>query len=171
MCVQLCPPLCDPTGCNPSKLLSCPWNSPGKNTGMICHFLLQGIFPTQESNPCLLHLLCWQADSLTLALVAHAKVTEGGSLLLALPLDVPPWHVDTQGQIIFYCRMFSSITELCSPGATSNPPPRIVITKNINKPHQMFSGEQNYLLKNHCSRATQPLKRSILTPVPITVTA
>ena len=30
-------------------------NSPGKNAGMGCHALLQGIFPTQESNPCLLH--------------------------------------------------------------------------------------------------------------------
>ena len=35
--------------------LLCPWNSPGKNTGMDCHSLLQGIFRTQESNPDLLH--------------------------------------------------------------------------------------------------------------------
>ena len=35
-----------------------------KNTGLGCHFLLQGIFPTQESNP---HLLHWQADSLPLS--------------------------------------------------------------------------------------------------------
>ena len=28
----------------------CPWNSPGRNTGMGCHFLLQGIFRTQGSN-------------------------------------------------------------------------------------------------------------------------
>ena len=28
---------------------------PGMNTGVGCHFLLQQIFPTQESNPCLLH--------------------------------------------------------------------------------------------------------------------
>ena len=27
-----------------------PWDSPGKNTGASCHFLLQGIFPTQGSN-------------------------------------------------------------------------------------------------------------------------
>ena len=26
--------------------LFCPWDSPGKNTGVICHYLLQGIFPT-----------------------------------------------------------------------------------------------------------------------------
>ena len=28
----------------------CPWDSPGTNTGVGCHFLLQGIFPTQGSN-------------------------------------------------------------------------------------------------------------------------
>ena len=27
-----------------------PWNSPGKNTGVDCHSLLQGIFPTQGLN-------------------------------------------------------------------------------------------------------------------------
>ena len=32
-----------------------PWDSPGKNTGMGCHFLPQGIFLTQGLNPCLLH--------------------------------------------------------------------------------------------------------------------
>ena len=39
------------------------WNFPGKNTGGGCHFLLQVIFPIQGSNPHLLHLLHWQADS------------------------------------------------------------------------------------------------------------
>ena len=38
----------------PTKLLF-PWDSPGKYTGVGCHFLLQGIFPTQELNPGLLH--------------------------------------------------------------------------------------------------------------------
>ena len=38
----------------PIRLL-CPWNSPGKSTGVGCHFLLQGIFPTQGSNPDLPH--------------------------------------------------------------------------------------------------------------------
>ena len=32
-----------------------PWNSPGQNTGVSSHYLLQGIFPTQGSNPGLLH--------------------------------------------------------------------------------------------------------------------
>ena len=39
----------------------------GKNTGVGYHFLLQGIFLIQGSNPCLLCLLYWQADSLLLA--------------------------------------------------------------------------------------------------------
>ena len=34
---------------------SCPWDSPGKNTGVGCHALLQGIFPSQGSNPGILH--------------------------------------------------------------------------------------------------------------------
>ena len=38
-------------------------NSPGNNTGVGCYFLLQGIFPTQWSNPRLLHLLYWQVNS------------------------------------------------------------------------------------------------------------
>ena len=43
------------------KLL-CPRNSLGKNTGVGCYFLLQGIFPPQGSNPRLLCLLHWQVD-------------------------------------------------------------------------------------------------------------
>ena len=53
-------------GLQPARLLR-PWDSPGKNPGEGCHALLQGIFPTQELNPCLLHLLHWQATSLSLA--------------------------------------------------------------------------------------------------------
>ena len=50
---QLCPTL-RPHGLQPARLL-CPWDSPGKNTGVGCHALLQGIFPTPGSNPDLLH--------------------------------------------------------------------------------------------------------------------
>ena len=52
-------------GLQPARFL-CPWNFPGKNTGIGFHFLLQGIFPTQGSNLHLLSLLHWQADSLPL---------------------------------------------------------------------------------------------------------
>ena len=46
---QLCLTL-RPHGLWPASLL-CPWNSSGKNTGVGCHSLLQGIFPTQGLNP------------------------------------------------------------------------------------------------------------------------
>ena len=51
-------------GPQPARLL-CSWVFPGKNTGVGCHFLFQGIFPTQRSNLCLPHLCHWQ-DSLPL---------------------------------------------------------------------------------------------------------
>ena len=57
---ESCPTLCDPTdciACRPPLSL----NFPAKNNGVGCHF-----FPTQGSNPRLLHLLRWQADPLLL---------------------------------------------------------------------------------------------------------
>ena len=50
----------------PARLL-CPWDSPGKNTGVGCHFLLQEVFPSQGSN---LYLMFppWQRGSLPLVL-------------------------------------------------------------------------------------------------------
>ena len=53
-----------PMDCNPPGSFLCPWNSPGKNIGVRCHLLLQGIVPTQGLN---LHLLQWQASSLPLS--------------------------------------------------------------------------------------------------------
>ena len=51
---QLCLTLCDPMNCSPLSS-SVHGDSPGKNTGVDCHALLQEIFPTQESNQSLLH--------------------------------------------------------------------------------------------------------------------
>ena len=48
--------------------------SPGKNTVVGCHFLLQGIFLTQGSNPRFLHLLRWQVDSLLVVLVGSSLI-------------------------------------------------------------------------------------------------
>ena len=68
-CIRVCAQL---LGCidslQPRRLqpawLFCAWNFPVKDVGVDCHFLLQGIFLTQRSNPCLLGLLHWQVDSL-----------------------------------------------------------------------------------------------------------
>ena len=64
-----CVLLCDPVDCNPPGS-SVRGDSPGKNAGVGCHALLQGIFPTLGSNPCLLH---WQLVSLPLAPPGNRK--------------------------------------------------------------------------------------------------
>ena len=53
---QSCPILCNPLSCiaHQTPLFM---DVPGKNTGEDCHFLLQGIFPIQESNLSFLWLL------------------------------------------------------------------------------------------------------------------
>ena len=61
VCAQSCQTLCDPMD-------SSPQNSSvyGKDTGVGCHFLFQGILPIQGLNPHLLHPLHWQTDCLPL---------------------------------------------------------------------------------------------------------
>ena len=78
---QLCPTLCNPVNC--SLPLLCPWNYPGKNTGVVLSFPAPGILPTQGSNPYLLCLVQGQADSLPTEppgkpLVQRVSVTTGG---------------------------------------------------------------------------------------------
>ena len=96
MLPQSCPALLRPHGLLSSKLL-CPCDSPGKNTGLGCCALFQEIFPTQRSNPHILSLLHWQADSLYLApprkplncwirqvyLQSHELVSDTQSMLLS----------------------------------------------------------------------------------------
>ena len=59
----------------PTRLL-CPWDSPGKNTGVGCLSLLQGIFLNHGPNACLLHLLHWEVNSLPLAPLGKLTATE-----------------------------------------------------------------------------------------------
>ena len=64
MCVHVCSVtsvvtqshVLGPLGLWPARLL-CPWDSPGKNTGVSYHVLLQGIFSTQGWKLIILHLL------------------------------------------------------------------------------------------------------------------
>ena len=65
VCAQSCLTFCDPRNCSPPGS-TVDGIFPGKNTGVGCHFLLQGIFPNQGLNPGLLCLWHWQADSLPL---------------------------------------------------------------------------------------------------------
>ena len=63
--LQSCPTLCDPVDSSlPGS--SVHGDSPGKSTGVACHFLFQGIFLTQGSDSPPLHFLRWLAGSLLL---------------------------------------------------------------------------------------------------------
>ena len=72
VCMCVCVRLVTQSNCNslqcsglqPARFL-CPWDFPGKNTGVGCHALPQGMIPNQQLNPCLLCLLHWQAGSFT----------------------------------------------------------------------------------------------------------
>ena len=75
-CLLSCSVISDylrPHELSPASFL-CLWDLPGKNIGVGCHFLLQGIFLTQESNSGLLH---WMVGSLPLYhLRSHFKEVE-----------------------------------------------------------------------------------------------
>ena len=62
--ILVAPDSVQPYGLQPARLL-CPWGFLGKNTGVGCHTFLQGIFPTQGSNPYLLHLSALTSGSCT----------------------------------------------------------------------------------------------------------
>ena len=68
------------------------WDSPGINTGMGCHFFLQGIFLTQGSNQHLLYRLHWQAGSLPLVLsrkpIKHVLGLLLGSFYVIVDLSI-----------------------------------------------------------------------------------
>ena len=69
-------------GLQTARLL-CPWNFPGKNTTVGCHFLLQGIFLTQGLDLCLLSLLHRQVDSLLLShLGSYSKYISYGPQII-----------------------------------------------------------------------------------------
>ena len=61
-----------------------PWDSPGKNTGVGCHFLLQGIFPTCQAS-----LSITNSWSL-LKLMSIESVMPSSYLILCRPLLLPP---------------------------------------------------------------------------------
>ena len=83
-----CPTLLRPHGLYPTRLL-CPWDFPGKNTGLGCHFLLQGIFLIQILNS---RLQNWQVDSLPLRHKGGRPMIVIGSVCCHLALHFPFTH-------------------------------------------------------------------------------
>ena len=87
-----------PHGLQPARLL-CPWNFPGKNTGVNCHFLLQGIFLTQESD---LRLLHWQVNFLPAEPLGTDLVTftpHSSTLAWKIPWMEEPGRLQSMGSL------------------------------------------------------------------------
>ena len=85
---------------NPMDRLLGPWDSPGKDTGLSCHALLQGIFPTQGQNPG----LPLQMDSLPSEPPRKPKNTAVGSLSLLqgiIPSQESNWGLLHCRQILY----------------------------------------------------------------------
>ena len=83
---QSCLTLRDPYVLQLARLL-CPWNFTGKNTGVGCHPLLQGILLTQGSRPCLPHAPpALQTDSLSL----RHRGSHGSVYMSILPSQFVP---------------------------------------------------------------------------------
>ena len=96
-------------------------DSPAKNTGVGCHALLQGIFPTRGSNPSLLYLLHWQAGSLPLG-PPGKPLDESMSVQTLYPQRVPQTQASSVTRPSFplplclrgYCTSFSFCFTACS---------------------------------------------------------
>ena len=72
--------------------LLCPWDSPGKNTGVGCHALLQGIVPTQGSNTGCLHCR-WTLCCLSHCGSPDTVLDSHQSLTHLIPSQQLAWHV------------------------------------------------------------------------------
>ena len=69
--------------------LLCPWDSLGKNTGVGCHFLLHGIFPTQGLN---LHLLCLLHSQVSSLSLRPPTAAAAAKLLQSCLTLCDPWE-------------------------------------------------------------------------------
>ena len=104
MCAKLLqsgPTLCNPMDSESTRLL-CPWDSPGKNAGVGCHTLFQGIVPIQGSNLHLLHLLHWHARARTHTHTYTEKLVSSLSLSLSIYIHTHTHtHIYTHISLLF----------------------------------------------------------------------
>ena len=112
-----------PGGLQPARLL-CPWDSPGKNTGVGRHAFLQGIFPTQGSNPGLLH--CKR--------ILYCLSHQGSPIC---PNNMPLSSNDISSNRILYCSVISAtLFHILVFREITFFPPVIIQTKKKNRRHR-----------------------------------
>ena len=109
---QSCLMLCDPMDCSPSGS-SVHRDSSGKNTAVGCHALLQRIFPTQGSNPGLLHcrrILCHLSHQGSL----WPFLRVGKAVSDVWDSDSNPAHPCELGQLLSFCASLSWCRDMIS---------------------------------------------------------
>ena len=135
--------------------LLCPWDFPDKDTGVVCHLLFQGIFPTQRINPRLLHHLRWQADSLPLS---HQEALK--RIIYNKVYVFKKTSVSFFSKNYFSARSQKQVWNFLQIGWSTN---THTITTHPKKPH-------NYVLKHECLNQHHFKSKRILW-APTTVTA
>ena len=120
-----CPTLLRAHGLQPIRLL-CPRDSPGKNTRVGYHFLLQRIFLTQVLNPGPLCLLHWQVDSLPLNFMVQFSSVAQLCLTLCNPMNCSmpglPVHHQLPEFTQIHVYRFSDATQPSHPLSSPSPP-------------------------------------------------
>ena len=100
-----------PCRLQPARLL-CPWDSPGKNTGVGCHALLQGIFLTQGSTLCLLHLLPCPPDRRVLYHQGHLICIKAWREICSQFLDKDIPCVINTSSFLFFIKVLLAVMHL-----------------------------------------------------------
>ena len=167
-CVYMC--VCStlwPHGLWPTKLLY-PWSFPGKNTGTGCHFLLQGIFPTQGSNTSLLCHLHWQVDYLPLHYLGsqqHSRSEFKADTESSLSSDTTPIHSFLQQRPHSMVGTEKFTTEEkaigplglpCHPHSAGSLPTRTTLSWNKQKTNHVISMPSNHHLQHWGSQHNLP---------------
>ena len=93
--LQLCPTLCDPRDVWQPTRLPRPWDSPGKNTGVGCHFLLQCMKVKSESEvaqmcPTLSNPMDCSLPGSSIHGIFQARVLEWGTIAFSALTSNPP---------------------------------------------------------------------------------
>ena len=100
---QSCLTICNPMDCSPPGS-SVHGDSPGKNTGVGCHVLLHGIFPTQGLNPGLplcMQILCHLSHQGSPCISEIIDISPGMSLLVRVWQSMVHWRREWQSTLVF----------------------------------------------------------------------
>ena len=133
MCLvaQSCLTLCNPLDCSPPGS-SVHGDSPGKNTGVGCHALLQGIFPTHGLNPGLPHcrqiLYCLSHQGIPKILEWVAYPFSRDLLDPGIELESPALQADSlPTELLEKCFLYLKVSKNVAKGGHLNLPHRLKV--------------------------------------------